>query len=375
MNPFQNQKENEFMQFFKSICESKYAQKGATLMEIFVEFNNPEINNPEITMKMIETNLNGLYENGFCRIINYLSGNDKRYLYQEPFQASEMGASSSISNSVNNLPSSEFFNQFFQTTLKTNVELKSTFHEILSINQQMLAQQNKILEALNKNTGTIENLKSMTTIMPTPSQTLSSEFVKSLGPQKMSMQSKYDSEEDDIPPKKKSMQSKFDSEEEEMPGKKKSAPKKQKVTQQYSDTDSDEMPPLEKVKNKANTASDSESDSESSAEKPKKKANVVPDSDSEDMPPSKKVPPKKKVMPKDKSVFNASSAAEKVSVVPGSNDKMKVKSFTGGEAYDVNIVSNTCTCANYEFVQSTKNPPGQCKHLKAAHEVVGTTVN
>ena len=45
---------------------------------------------------------------------------------------------------------------------------------------------------------------------------------------------------------------------------------------------------------------------------------------------------------------------------------VKVKSFKGDEFYDVNMVDKTCTCPNYKFVQGELNPPGQCKHLKAA---------
>ena len=47
---------------------------------------------------------------------------------------------------------------------------------------------------------------------------------------------------------------------------------------------------------------------------------------------------------------------------------VKVKSFKGNEFYDVDMAANTCTCPNYKFVQSEQNPPGQCKHLKAAFE-------
>jgi len=45
---------------------------------------------------------------------------------------------------------------------------------------------------------------------------------------------------------------------------------------------------------------------------------------------------------------------------------VKVKSFTGNEFYDVNLTAKTCTCPNYEHVQSKNN--GLCKHLKAAME-------
>jgi hypothetical protein len=336
MNPSQNQKENEFMQIFKSICQSKYAQ-GPTLMELFVELNNPEI-----TMKMIEANLEALFEKGMCKIsVGGPIGSTKRYYYVEPYQASEMGASSSISNSVNNLPSNEFLNQFFQTTLKTNDELKSTFHEILAVNQQMLAQQNKILEALNKNTGQIENLQKMPSPISShilgmqPSQILAGMNVdQNILPKNMLMHSnKYDSDEEDIPPKKKS------------------APPKKKYHDSSSEEDNmpglEYVPPLNMSKMKGDDLSDSDSDSEGPV-------------------------PKNKQMSKQTPTLNV---LEKVSNVPGSNDKMKVKSFTGGSAYDVNIISNTCSCPNYEYVQSTKNPPGQCKHLKAAHQVVGTIVN
>jgi len=48
-----------------------------------------------------------------------------------------------------------------------------------------------------------------------------------------------------------------------------------------------------------------------------------------------------------------------------------VMSFTGNNTYAVDLTNMTCTCPNFEFVQSKTH--GQCKHLKAALETANAS--
>jgi len=130
--------QDTFKTNFQAMCLEKYSG-GATLMEIFMTLNDPNM-----TLKQVQEWLMALYDQGFCKNHTDNLGTE-RYLYIEAPQIPQLSQMASS-------PSNEFFNNFLQTYQKSEQQMQQTFQQgfqqILIQNQQMLEQQKAILLAM-----------------------------------------------------------------------------------------------------------------------------------------------------------------------------------------------------------------------------------
>ena len=138
-----------FKTVFKTMCQDKYPH-GATLMEIFMALNNPDV-----TLKQIKNDLSTLFDQGFCK--HHTDESGERFLYQEP-------VSMSVS-STNASPSNDFFNQFLQTFQKSQSEMKNSLQEMITLQKQTLNAFNT-MKTPNVNSSTAKVVDDMDDLPP-----------------------------------------------------------------------------------------------------------------------------------------------------------------------------------------------------------------